>query len=1104
MADLSANFVISPLSANFVVNNQLSAEFVVEKNINLQLNVEGVYVANGYNNKATGPEMAVQYNIANALTGNANLIFNPTTATLTTPKIAANLVSNLANITVANISNLVLDGASNLHIGGGANTQVLSTDGNGNISWQTVSARPAGVNGQIQYNIDSAFSASDALNFDVANSQLNVVNLFANGKVQLGAVTDVAITGGTTGQVLSTDGAGGLSWRAPTPTLPAGTNYTVQYNSSGLFAATSTFTYNPTTDLLSAVHLKGEGGNISNIQLANTANVANTVAVAAQPNITSVGTLTSLTVGGVTNLGPVGNVKITGGTAGYYLQTDGSGGLAWSAAGGGSGIPGGLTTQVQYNDTGLFAGTANFAFNKTSNTLSVDYIVANGNAIANITGANVTGIVANANFASYSNVANSANLANIANSATVANSANSVAGANVTGTVANAAHAVVAATAYSVDVANIVGTVSNGNYSAYAGNVTIGAQPNITSVGTLTELTVNGAVSLGDVANVGISGGTFGQVLYSDGAGKLFWGAGGGGGGVTGSPTSIDFTFTGTTASSTSLGRDETITFAFSPIYSARAKTGPGEFITIDSGVANGNIIYSTVGASENQAIVVGKKSIGGNAVYFYGVSATNVISLKGNIIVANTVGNTELSNEIVVYDSANSTFIYAGTANNTSNTATIYSYKSTDNGTTWVGNTASFPTQAFTSSIQIGRTKFVNGNVYFSSANGFVKTSLAFSSMNSINVGTSTYPMIENVGNFSSDRRWWALPSGSSNIYYAATDTASTWTQVAVGSNAAHLRGLATDGSQLLAWGGKSTIGAVYKYIYKTVDGVYWYEVSPALTDQDGEIQFMIYDGSRFLVGTSSVLSVGGTTRILTSTDGETWNSQIVSDVSRFKYAAKFGEIDIAVAESATTSNRMWIGGGTPATSYTITLPAHGSYTTTQFVYEPTVGLSYDLLARELGSKITTARSTYSVSYPADGYITIDTNSAANIPDISMKQTGGTPTGTFTFTISQGGSGATYARDVVTVTDKAKGQAFIYSPAYGESLSTVVNSIVATENIDDWTGSVQSANSIQATARFAKTTNGYTPPSERIDITVTQGSGSTLTVTPTIRNTGF
>jgi len=66
-------------------------------------------------------------------------------------------------------------------------------------------------------------------------------------------------------------------------------------------------------------------------ELANISNVAGTVTTNAQPNITSLGTLTSFTANGNVTLGTVGNVHITGGTNGYLLSTNGSGNLSWVA-----------------------------------------------------------------------------------------------------------------------------------------------------------------------------------------------------------------------------------------------------------------------------------------------------------------------------------------------------------------------------------------------------------------------------------------------------------------------------------------------------------------------------------------------------------------------------------------------------------------------------------------------------------------------------------------------------------------------------------------------------------------------------------------------------
>lgn len=56
----------------------------------------------------------------------------------------------------------------------------------------------------------------------------------------------------------------------------------------------------------------------------------------------------------------------TDGSSGQFLSTNGSGTLSWATGGGGGGgTPGGSNTQVQYNSSGSFAGSANFTFNGT-------------------------------------------------------------------------------------------------------------------------------------------------------------------------------------------------------------------------------------------------------------------------------------------------------------------------------------------------------------------------------------------------------------------------------------------------------------------------------------------------------------------------------------------------------------------------------------------------------------------------------------------------------------------------------------------------------------------------------------------------------------------
>ena len=47
----------------------------------------------------------------------------------------------------------------------------------------------------------------------------------------------------------------------------------------------------------------------------------------------------------------------------------------WGAGGGGGGgTPGGIDTQVQFNDGGAFGGDAGMTYNKTTNTLTIEEI----------------------------------------------------------------------------------------------------------------------------------------------------------------------------------------------------------------------------------------------------------------------------------------------------------------------------------------------------------------------------------------------------------------------------------------------------------------------------------------------------------------------------------------------------------------------------------------------------------------------------------------------------------------------------------------------------------------------------------------------------------
>lgn len=61
------------------------------------------------------------------------------------------------------------------------------------------------------FNVKNGLSAGN-INLHASNATVSTENLTVSGESDLGSVSNVTITGGTSGQVLTTDGAGNLSF----------------------------------------------------------------------------------------------------------------------------------------------------------------------------------------------------------------------------------------------------------------------------------------------------------------------------------------------------------------------------------------------------------------------------------------------------------------------------------------------------------------------------------------------------------------------------------------------------------------------------------------------------------------------------------------------------------------------------------------------------------------------------------------------------------------------------------------------------------------------------------------------------------------------------
>ena len=487
---------------------------------------------------AGGANTQVQYNDDGILGGNPAFTFDEGTTLIT-----AN------NLTVTSITNLGI--VSNVHIDGGNNGYYLQTDGAGGLTWAPGSnysgnGTVAGANTQIQFNDEGNFGAVAGFTFDKVSTIFTANNIVATSTANLGDVANVTITGGNANFVLTTDGTGVLSWTdggSISNVAAGGANTQVQYNDDGILGGNPAFTFDEGTTVVTAnnltvtsitrlgevanVHIDGGNANFvlttdgtGNLTWANLSTTANIGAGGANTQVqyndngilggnpaftfdegTTVITANNLTVSSITRLGAVGNVHITGGNNGYFLQTDGTGNLTWAPASANSNANSqvaGANTQIQFNDAGNFGAAAGFTFDKTTTTFTANNIVGSSTV----------------NFLTTSNVS----LGAVANVHILGGNANFVLTTDGTGNLSwsNAS-----------SISNIKAGGSNTQVQ-YNDNGILGGNPAFTFDEALSLITANNFVAtstanLGDVANVTITGGTNGYVLQTDGSGNLTW-----------------------------------------------------------------------------------------------------------------------------------------------------------------------------------------------------------------------------------------------------------------------------------------------------------------------------------------------------------------------------------------------------------------------------------------------------------------------------------------------------------------------------------------------------------------------------------------------------
>lgn len=480
VGNISGNIVVPGTNTSVLFNNDgnagASSNFTFNKDTDVAT-INGNLITNNAN---LGNAATANYFIGN-LWGTAN---NATTAGTVTTNAQPNITSvgTLTDLSVSGNAivggNLVINGNTTyvnietlqvedpiIELGGGPNGAPLTTnDGKdrGTLLHYYTTAPVDAFMGWDNSNAEFAFGSNVTVSGEIVTfaSLGNVrANYFIGNGSQLTGVT--ATTASTANTV--TDAAqpnitsvGTLSSLSVTGNVTAGNIIGVFANGTSNVAIPAV---NGNVNISSAGNanvlvVTGTGANIAGtLNATGNANVGNLGAT----SIVATGTIDFSTTSNVA-LGAVANINITGGSAGYLLSTDGLGELSWIAPPSTQSITNG-SSNVSIPSSG---GNVNTSVGGTANVL-----------VVTATGANISGTL---------NATGNANVGNIGatngvftNVSGNGSGLSSIIGANVTGTVANATHATTANT------------------------VVDAAQPNITSVGTLTSVAVTGNATVGNV-----------------------------------------------------------------------------------------------------------------------------------------------------------------------------------------------------------------------------------------------------------------------------------------------------------------------------------------------------------------------------------------------------------------------------------------------------------------------------------------------------------------------------------------------------------------------------------------------------------------------------
>lgn len=470
----------------------------------LYLGADGACHSPSSGNPPGGSNTQVQFNDSSSFGGDAGLTYNKTTDTLT----AVNYLGTSLDITtVSQNGNPVVDTGQNAQtiffssdstgnglslVNGSTGTAATNTLDVANLSntlhltiagtGHTGTLVTGGVSGQ-----SAAIYTQGAVSMDVGTNSVSQIRLTSGGGAQVGAPT-----GGDKGA--GTLNATGLYINGSAVTAgPGGSTTQVQFNSAGAFGGDSAFTFNSGTGAVTATSFAGSGASLTSLNAGNIS--SGTLAVARG----GTGVTTSTGTGNVVlSASPTLTGTVTATTIAATTVTVGGNSVCQST---GTNCPsataGGSTTQVQYNSSGVLAGSSSFTFDSGTGAVSATSFTGSGASLTSLSAGNISsGTLAVAR--GGTGVTTSTGTGNVVLSASP----------TLTGTLTAATVAATAITGSGAGVTNLdAGNVATGTLavarggtgtttSTGSGNVVLSASPTLT--GTLTAATVAATTVTGD------------------------------------------------------------------------------------------------------------------------------------------------------------------------------------------------------------------------------------------------------------------------------------------------------------------------------------------------------------------------------------------------------------------------------------------------------------------------------------------------------------------------------------------------------------------------------------------------------------------------------